>query len=199
MTTTLNDFIATLATEDDALEAINAIRARFDLAGTMFCTADVTETAREAIGEDHPDLADALVAALTERVKGTYYWRKLGDIMSERGSETIADAVAETCHPLTSDDAEYSAHLCIMRGGQLVTAVEGLGFRDAQVAYTWAAGHLGSQVSTVLESRPKNCDLHVPTSALLHGTIEGVALVATTDDDTKEDRVVITYPTEEDA
>lgn len=199
MDTTTHDFIDTLTTEDDALDAINAIRARFDLAGTVFCTADVTETVRAALAEDHPDLADALAPDIAERVKDTYYWRKLGDIMSDRGGETIADAVTDACGPLAGDaDAEYTAQLLVQHGQTHIVAIEGIGFFDAGTAYTWAAGHLGSSVATVLESRPNECDLHVPTDALFHGTIESIALMVKTSDSHNPARFVATTSTESD-
>lgn len=182
MDATTHAFIDTLTTEDEALDAINAIRARFDLAGTEFCLADVTEAVREALREADPALAEAFTSDITERVKGTYYWRKLRDIMAERGSVTIADAVAEACGPFTDDSgAEFAAQLLVQHGKTHVAAIEGVGFHDPAAAYTWAAGHLGSSVVTVLDSRPDECDLHVPTDALIHGTIESVALRVTTE------------------
>lgn len=189
MDATTQAFIDTLTSEDEALAAINALRARFDLAGTEFCTADVTEAVREALREADPALAEAVTSDITERVKGTYYWRKLRDIMAERGSVTIADAVAEACRPLT-DGEEVTAQLLVTHGQAHVVAIEGLGFHDAEVAYTWASGHLGAQVATVLDSRPEDCDLHVPTSSLTHGTIDGIALVAGTTSGDEQARFV---------
>lgn len=182
MSTTIDDFVNTLATEGDALDAFNAIRARFDLAGTVFCTADITETIREMLGEEQPTLVPVLIDAITQDVKDSYVWRKLGDIMSERVSAAIADVVIDRCLPFAPESGlTYTAQLLAAADddGTTVVAVEGIGFVDAGGAYEWAAGHLGSPVLTVIGTHPTECDLHVPVDARLDTSIESVALVAT--------------------
>lgn len=76
MSTITSDLIDKIHTEYAALDAITAIKAKFDLAGTVFCTADVDDMAA-AVLEDHP-LANAYTQAIVEQVKASYGWRKMG-------------------------------------------------------------------------------------------------------------------------
>lgn len=79
------------ATEAEAMALVHGIRGRFGWVGTEFCLGDVRDAIRESDGGPE----DTEVEAVLDRVIDDPRWHNLGDILSERGNETISDLVAD--------------------------------------------------------------------------------------------------------
>jgi hypothetical protein len=94
---TINECIGSL-TEDEAISAIVAINAHFGFAGAVFTRDDAQQewqsqqydfTTGETPDTTMPD-------EVWDRVQQSWYWRKgLSEILTERGWELVAEAVAE--------------------------------------------------------------------------------------------------------
>ena len=86
---------ADIRTEEQAMNAINSIRARFDLVGTEFGRADVEDYVGAALAELPNDVAEFLTPRYVEAMVNGFSLKALRDIIISRGNEHLDDSVAE--------------------------------------------------------------------------------------------------------
>lgn len=82
-------------TEDEAIDTIHALRARFDWSGTEFMHSDVEEMVREQLISHLLVPTDEQIAELVEQITGGYAYRKLADRFAELGNQILLDAVID--------------------------------------------------------------------------------------------------------
>lgn len=144
-------FLSTITTESEALDAISDIKARFNLTGTLFTPTDVSDMVYSAMPAFVTDSAfqEALCAGVVDNVTREYEYRKLGDILSERGNDTLAGAV-DSVLGLLEDGAGYTftVRLLVYRDPQppLFPAIVRAGFPTATEALQWAQARMGTMV-----------------------------------------------------
>mgnify|MGYP001022094610 CR=1 FL=1 len=82
-------------TPDGALTVLNALRVRFDWAGTMFTPVDVDAGARNHV-ENHG--CGCIPSQVVEEVIRGPEYRSMGDRFCERGWDAIEDAISAYHH-----------------------------------------------------------------------------------------------------
>lgn len=196
MTTTPTDtFLDTLTTESDALDAITAIRERFNFTGTLFTGTDVEDQVdlltihSPAWRKRGHDFTDAFVGAIVKEIQSGYEYRKLGDILAERGNETLGDAAVNTVGLLEDGSRlHYDAQLLVDRDSDntLGLAVERHDFATATEAFEWARQYVGAKAVACTQLAEAD---HLVDEPLLEFTVSQVALVVR-DGDTQLARFV---------
>lgn len=172
-------------TEEEALSLFHVLSARFDWSGTVFTPEDVrneVQTILDGQGDEHEYL-DAYAQALESEVLGSYEYRKLGDGMSERGNETLSDAVVFS--PLFREGEGIT--FCVVLGVDderaiRTEAVEVGPFDSSQRAHE--AGLAG--VSKVAEAQEDNpmAEFLVSDEKLIAAEVKGFSLVVVRDGET---------------
>lgn len=152
---------------DDALAVISAIRDRFGFTGTLFTPEDISSMAIAALHEHPEAFAAALTPALTQHVREGYEYRKLGDILAERGNETLGDAVTQAVGLLEAPGHySYVPVLYVAEDGQQKPTIECTGFDTALAAYAWATTTVGTTLSDVEAAQGSPLGLVVSQVAL---------------------------------
>lgn len=145
--------LGTITSESDALDTIIAIRDRFGFTGTVFTPSEVEGMASDVLSEQGNDFADAFYASVAQTVIGEYEFRKLGDMLSERGNITLGDAVASYAEALEDGNGyEFDALLLVDRDSDdpQSEALERRGFSTSQAAFQWARQYVGSPASVCI-------------------------------------------------
>lgn len=155
MTTTPTEtFLDALTSEEDALDAITAIRERFNFTGTLFTGTDVEDQV-DSLTIHSPawrkrghDFTDAFLGSIVKEIQSGYEYRKLGDILAERGNETLGDAAVSTVGLLEDGNSyDYDAQLLVDQDSDntLGLAMERSGFATANEAFQWARQYVGTK------------------------------------------------------
>lgn len=84
-----------LRTEEQAMDEIASIRARFDMVGTEFVKADIEDHVRGILEELPSDVAECLAPIYVQQMVEGFSWKALRDIIIARGNEHLGDSVAE--------------------------------------------------------------------------------------------------------
>lgn len=136
---------------DDALAVVTAIRDRFGFTGTLFTPEDITSITAAALEERPAQFAAAVTPAISAHVRDGYEYRKLGDILAERGNETLGDAVTQAVG-LLEDGTRYGYHpvlyVAVEEGVEAVMDTDA--FDDAAAACDWAGALVGHSVRDAL-------------------------------------------------
>lgn len=145
-------FLGTLTNEADALDAITAIRERFNFTGTLFTPTDVSDMAGNVLSNfDAADFEEAFRDGIVQEVTHGYEYRKLGDILSERGNETLGDAVVSAVSLLEEGTGyTFTVRLLVYRDIEppLFPAIDRAGFTSATDAFQWARSRMGTLVTS---------------------------------------------------
>lgn len=106
--TPVEEIASAIETEDQALEVIASLRAKFDLSGTEFVRKDVRDAVDNVLSEVPEEVAEFMAPHYVQAILDGTYWNRLQDILAERGNEHLGDAAADTVgalssHPLSPD------------------------------------------------------------------------------------------------
>lgn len=94
---TTDEFIDSIKTEDDALDAIHRLRTKFDMSGTMFVRQDVTHAVINVMSEAPEEVAEFMTPHIVQEVMDDTRWKRLQDTLAERGNEAVGDIVVDIC------------------------------------------------------------------------------------------------------
>lgn len=181
--TPIDTFLDTLTTEDDALDAITAIRERFNFTGTLFTGTDVEDQVdlltihSPAWRKRGNDFTDAFVGAIVKEIQSGYEYRRLGDILAERGNETLGDTAAHTVKLLEDGGhLHYDAQLLVNRDSDSILGpvMERRAFATATEAFGWARQYVGTKAVACIPLAEAD---HLFDESLLEFTVSQVALV----------------------
>lgn len=100
--TPTEEIISGIETEEQALEAISSLRAKFDMRGTEFTREDIKDAVDSTLSEAPEDVAEFLASCFVQVILDDPYWKRLPDVLSERGNEVLGDAAADACGLLAS-------------------------------------------------------------------------------------------------
>jgi len=146
------ELLAGVTTEDDALNLINAVHAKFDLPTAVISTADITDQLRERLGRHHsPAFVHTFLGAMADDVRQTPYLTGARDHLAEEGNLLVESGVVEV-EELLAPDSDYT-YGCLFQTGPddgLHNNLEVRGFDTAEQAYQWGIDHVWLPVRRIL-------------------------------------------------
>lgn len=126
-----------VTTEDDALDLINAVSARFDLPTAVIATGDICGTIHDRLGAWHsPAFIYTFMDALITQARSSCYLAGARDQLSEEGNMLVDSAVIDV-EELLAPDSEftYGCEFSVETTNGRMPALEVSGFDTAEQAY----------------------------------------------------------------
>lgn len=151
--------IAKDSTREEAFALIHALRDRHSLVGTEFSVEDVTDAIASHLDGHDPSVIEAFSDHIASEIMAEYTWRKMGDLLAERGNEALGEAVSEAI-PFTGIlTADLDRSFAIVLGtddseGCRTSVIEIGGFETPDDAVAKALSLIGQTGARILSTEP---------------------------------------------